>query len=59
MCSALYCVIFIRIPSAGLAVRWYGDTHQMRITQSISLSNIQTFLMFPGKARPKTVKTCR
>jgi hypothetical protein len=22
---------------------WYGDTLQMRITQSISLSNIQTF----------------
>ena len=30
----------------------------MRITQSISLSNIQTFALI-GKARPWAVETCR
>jgi hypothetical protein len=30
-----------------------------RVTQSISLSNIQTFSFFEEKARPEAVETCR
>ena len=34
------------IPSAHLAAHWYGDALPMRITQSISLSNIQTLSFY-------------
>ncbi len=50
----MYCVILSRIPSARLAACWYGDALQMRITQSISLSNIKPF-RFIEKARPRAV----
>jgi len=59
MCSALYCVTLHHIPSANLAACWYGDALQMRITQSISLSNIQTFSFVAEKARPEAVQTCQ
>jgi hypothetical protein len=53
MCSALYCVTFQRHPFVPVLrpVR-YEDAPLMRITQSISLSNIQTFVK---KARPQAV----
>ena len=35
-----------RIPSVSLAACWYEDALLMRITQSISLSNIQTFSFY-------------
>jgi len=51
------CVIFLRIPSACLATRRYEDALSMRITQSISLSNIRTLL---SKAHPEALsETCR
>jgi hypothetical protein len=59
MCSALYCVIQIRIPSARLAARWYGDTHPMRITQSISLSNIQTLSVQSRRPALRRCETCQ
>jgi len=50
------CVIYLRIPSACLAARRYEDALSMRITQSISLSNIRTLL---SKARPEALsETC-
>jgi hypothetical protein len=55
MCSALYCVTLHHIPSARFTACWYGDALQMRITQSISLSNIQTFSFVAEKARPEAV----
>jgi len=63
MCSALYCVILIRIPSARLAARWYEDAHPMRITQSISLSNIQTSSIYRegpplGGEKPADLTAC-
>jgi hypothetical protein len=63
MCSALYCVILIRIPSACLAARWYEDAHPMRITQSISLSNIQTLSIYRegpplGGGKPAEFTAC-
>jgi hypothetical protein len=43
------------IPSENLTARWYGDMPQMRITQSISLSNIKPSRLIE-KARPEAVK---
>jgi hypothetical protein len=55
MCSALYCVIHADYPANCLAAVGTRDKCRMRITQSISLSNILTFSFVAEKARPEAV----
>ena len=52
MCSALYCVIQDTHPSSCLAAAGTRNGRRMRITQSISLSNIQTCALFARKGPP-------
>jgi hypothetical protein len=55
LCSALYCVTCLSHPFSSLTATGTKDALQMRITQSISLSNIQTFSFVAEKARPEAV----